>query len=161
MSAERSAPQALGFIGLGVMGSRMCANLIQKSGARVHVYDPLPEASACAAAAGGEQCASVADVGDAADIVFLSLPGIAQVEAVCEELLAAPHPPRTVVDMSTSDVTRTRDLASRLDSAGLAFADAPVARTRQAAADGTLLITIGAREALFAELPAMSATARS
>jgi 3-hydroxyisobutyrate dehydrogenase-like beta-hydroxyacid dehydrogenase len=146
--AGRPGRPVLGFIGLGVMGSRMCANLIRKSGATVLVYDPVPEA----AAGGGQRCPSAADVGRSAEIVFLSLPGIGQVEAVCDELLAAPPRPRIIVDMSTSDVARTRGLAGRLRAAGVTFADAPVARTRQAAQDGTLLITVGADEAVFTEL---------
>jgi 3-hydroxyisobutyrate dehydrogenase-like beta-hydroxyacid dehydrogenase len=142
----------LGFIGLGVMGSRMCANLIRRSGATVLVYDPVAEAAGHAAALGGQRRSSAADVGRSAEIVFLSLPGIAQVETVCGELLAAPQRPRIVVDMSTSDVARTRLLAGRLQAAGVTFADAPVARLRQAAEDGTLLITVGADEAVFSEL---------
>ena len=149
--ARPGAP-VLGFVGLGVMGSRMCANLIRRSGATVVVYDPVAEAAGRAAGYGGQRCAGVAEVGRAAEIVFLSLPGIAQVEAVCAELLAAPQRPRVVVDMSTSDVARTRLLAGRLRAAGATLADAPVARLRQAAEDGTLLITVGADDATFAEL---------
>lgn len=142
----------LGFIGLGVMGSRMCANLIRRSGASVAVYDPVGEAADRAAAQGGKRCSDVAEVGRSAGIVFLSLPSIAQVEAVCDELLAAPQRPRVVVDMSTSDVARTRLLAGRLQAGGVTLVDAPVARLRQAAEDGTLLITVGADDAMFAEL---------
>jgi 3-hydroxyisobutyrate dehydrogenase-like beta-hydroxyacid dehydrogenase len=142
----------LGFIGLGVMGSRMCANLIRRSGARVVVYDPVAEAVNRAVAQGGQPCSGAADLARSAEIVFLSLPGIGQVEAVCAELLAAPQRPRVVVDMSTSDVARTRVLAGRLRAGGLTLVDAPVARLRQAAEDGTLLITVGAEEEMFAEL---------
>jgi len=142
----------LGFIGLGVMGSRMCANLIRRSGATVVVYDPVREALDRAIAQGGQPCSDAAGVGRSAEIVFLSLPGIAQVEAVCDQLLAAPQRPRVVVDMSTSDVARTRLLAGRLRDGGLTLVDAPVARLRQAAEDGTLLITVGAGEEMFAEL---------
>jgi len=150
--AGRVIPPVLGFIGLGVMGSRMCANLIGKSGATVLVYDPVTEAVGAAAEQGGQRQASVADVGQRADIVFLSLPGISQVETVSAELAAAPRHPRLIVDMSTSDVTRTRQLAARLADSGITLVDAPVARTRQAAQDGTLLITVGAPDEVFAEL---------
>jgi 3-hydroxyisobutyrate dehydrogenase-like beta-hydroxyacid dehydrogenase len=142
----------LGFIGLGVMGSRMSANLIRRSGATVVVYDPVEQAVRAAAEHGGEAGAGVADVAERADIVFLSLPTIAEVESVCDELLTAAQRPAVVVDMSTSDVARTRELASRLEARGVALIDAPVARTRQAAQDGTLLITVGATETQFAEL---------
>jgi len=140
----------LGFIGLGVMGSRMSANLIRRSGATVVVYDVVEQAVRTATELGAEACADVANVAERSDMVFLSLPSIAEVESVCEELLAGTGRPAVIVDMSTSDVARTRRLASRLDAEGIALIDAPVARLRQAAEDGTLLITVGATEARFA-----------
>lgn len=137
----------LGFIGLGVMGEPMCANLVQKSGSKVHVFDMSADAIARVADKGGIAEASVAAVGEASEIVFLSLPSIAEVETVTAQLVAAPKRPRMIVDMSTSDVARTRELATRLKEAGIAFVDAPVARTKQAAIDGTLLISVGGSDA--------------
>src|SRR3954468_12875222 len=142
----------LGFIGLGVMGSGMCANLARKSQCPVVVFDPVEAAVAAAVEAGAQARDSVAAVGAEADVVFLSLPSIDQVELVCTELLAASERPQTVVDMSTSDVTRTRVLAERLRAEGVTLVDAPVARQRQAAAAGTLLITVGADDETFAAL---------
>jgi len=142
----------LGFVGLGVMGSGMCANLARKSQGAVVVFDPVAAAVEAAVGAGAEARDSVEAVGAEADIVFLSLPSIDQVESVCEQLLAAPERPRIVVDMSTSDVTRTRKLAERLSGEGVTLVDAPVARQRQAAAAGTLLITVGADDDTFATL---------
>jgi len=49
-----------------------------------------------------------------------------------------------VVDLSTSPVDLTRELAARFAAAGARYADAPIARTRQAAKDGTLSIMVGA-----------------
>jgi 3-hydroxyisobutyrate dehydrogenase-like beta-hydroxyacid dehydrogenase len=140
----------LGFIGLGVMGSRMCANLTRRSGAPVVVHDPVQAAVDAAAALGAEPAGSAAGVAQRASVVFLSLPSIAEVESVCAELTAAERRPDMVVDMSTSDVARTRVLAARMADAGVRFLDAPVARLRQAAQDGTLLITVGADEPDFA-----------
>lgn len=142
-------PKNIGFIGLGVMGSPMCANLVRKSGLPVHVNDRSAEAVATAVAAGARDAGSIAGVGASADIVFLSLPSIVQVESVCEELLAANPRPRLIVDMSTSEVARTRALAKKLEAAGVAFVDAPVARTAEAAVKGTLFITVGGTQDLF------------
>ncbi|MDM0026670.1 NAD(P)-dependent oxidoreductase [Variovorax saccharolyticus] len=135
--------KTIGFVGLGVMGEHMCANLVRKSGLPVHIFDRSPEAIARVAEAGGIAAPSLEAVGAAADVVFLSLPSIDQVETVCESLLQAAPAPRMIVDMSTSDVARTRALAARLAAAGIAFVDAPVARTREAAVQGTLFITVG------------------
>jgi 3-hydroxyisobutyrate dehydrogenase-like beta-hydroxyacid dehydrogenase len=88
----------------------------------------------------------------AADIVFLSLPSVKEVEVVCEQILGADRPPRTVVDLSTSDVRRTQALAERLATSGIELVDAPVARMRQAAKDGTLLILVGGTDEQFAAL---------
>ncbi|MFI5953201.1 NAD(P)-dependent oxidoreductase [Cryptosporangium sp. NPDC051539] len=141
---------SLGFVGLGVMGSRMCANLIRKSGQRVVVYDPMPEATEPAAALGADVVPDLAAL--EADVVFLSLPTISEVESVAGILAGVAHKPRVLVDMGTSEVGRSRALASRLADDGVVFADAPVARTRQAAEDGTLLITVGAPGDVFETL---------
>jgi 3-hydroxyisobutyrate dehydrogenase-like beta-hydroxyacid dehydrogenase len=134
------------------MGSRMCANLVRKSGRPVVVFDPVPDAVADAVGVGAQAATDVADLAARAEIVFCSLPSIAQVETVCAEILASERRPRVVVDMSTSDVTRTRALAERLRDAGVVLVDAPVARQRQAAESGTLLIAVGAERDLFEEL---------
>lgn len=145
----------LGFIGLGVMGEPMSINLARKSGQPLHVYDRAADAVARVVAQGGQAAASVADVAGQSDIVFLSLPSIDQVESVVDEILASPKRPGMIVDMSTSDVARTRALAGRLREAGIGFVDAPVARTKQAAVAGTLMISVGGSEADVARLRPM------
>jgi 3-hydroxyisobutyrate dehydrogenase-like beta-hydroxyacid dehydrogenase len=142
----------LGFIGLGVMGSGMCANAIRKHGAKVHVFDMNPEAVAAMVALGGIAAGSVGEMAQAAGVIFLSLPGGKQVAAVAEEIAAHAAPGTIVVDLSTTGVGDAREVAARLAEAGMRFADAPVARTRQAAIDGTLSIMVGAPDALFAEV---------
>lgn len=144
--------QQIGFIGLGVMGGPMCANLARKSGRPVHVFDTSKEAVEKLQALGATVHDSVASLARAVDVVFLSLPSIDQVEAVCAELRSAGDTPRLIVDMSTSDVTRTRELAASLATDGIAYADAPVARTAEAALKGTLLITVGSTDDVFAAI---------
>ncbi|SEB07967.1 NAD(P)-dependent oxidoreductase [Variovorax sp. YR216] len=141
--------ETIGFVGLGVMGEPMSANLVRKAGIPVHVYDQNPQAVERLVAAGGIAEKSVEDLGSKVDVVFLSLPSIVQVESVCEALLRAPRVPKLIVDMSTSEVARTRVLAGKLADAGVLFVDAPVARTKEAAVQGTLFITVGATKALF------------
>lgn len=144
--------ETLGFIGLGVMGERMCRNLVRKSGRKVVIFDLRPEPIAALKADGAETAGSVAEVARRADIAFLSLPGTEHVEAVClgpDGLLANARPGLAIVDTSTNGVSATRALAEKLEAAGIAFADAPVARTRHAAEAGTLSITVGATPELF------------
>lgn len=142
--------ESIGFVGLGVMGEPMSANLARKAGIPLHVYDQNPLAVERLRAAGAVGEISAEALGARVDIVFLSLPSITQVESVCEALLRARRLPKVIVDMSTSDVARTRALASKLAEAGVWFVDAPVARTKEAAIQGTLFITVGATQELFA-----------
>ena len=130
---------SLGFIGLGVMGAPMCRNLARKSGEPVIGFDlrKAPPEGVLAATC-------VAELAQRADIVFLSLPGEDEIRQVLHEVPKN----KTVVDCSTAPVALARELASRFRH----FADAPVARTRQAAIDGTLSIMVGASPELYARI---------
>ncbi|HEY0296871.1 MAG TPA: NAD(P)-dependent oxidoreductase [Bordetella sp.] len=142
----------LGFIGLGVMGEPMCANLVRKSGHPVYVADLNKEPVARLAELGAKPCGSIIEVARSAEIVFLSLPSIVQVEQAClgpSGIVEAAGKVRTVVDMSTSDVTRTRSLAEKLKTHGIELIDAPVARSREAARLGTLMISVGGAQAQY------------
>lgn len=138
---------SVGFIGLGVMGEHMCRNLLSKIDLPGYLYDTNPDALARQTATNAHRCAGAREVAEHSDIVFLSLPSITQVEQVClgeEGLLSGERKPRYIVDMSTSDVPRTRELAKKVAHAGVRFIDAPVARMVEAAKTGTLLIMVGA-----------------
>ena len=142
----------LGFIGLGVMGNGMCRNVVTKHGAPVHAFDLNAEALAEMAGLGATAAQSIGTVAAAAEVIFLSLPGGKQVASVCEEIAAHAAHGTIVVDMSTTGVGEARAIAARMAEAGVVFVDAPVARTRQAAQDGTLAIMVGASEDLFARI---------
>ena len=143
----------LGFIGLGVMGGRMCRNLAEKSGLPVLGYDIDGDKAAALAAAGVEAAASVAQIMARAEMVFMCLPGEPQVQAVADGgLVDGARAGQTVVDMTTATVKVDRDLAAALEARGADFADAPVARGVPSAADGTLAITVGADDETFARI---------
>jgi 3-hydroxyisobutyrate dehydrogenase len=144
----------IGFIGLGVMGEPICRNLAKKSGARVTAFDLSPEPLARLREEGVVVAASVADVVDKGDLVFLCLPSAKHVRAVFEGdgILKNIRKAQVVVDLGTSSVNQTRDFAGQLQASGAAWADAPIARTRQAAQDGTLSVMVGAKPELFAAI---------
>ena len=145
----------LGFVGLGVMGEPMCRNLARKSGARVIAYDVRPAPLAALKAAGVEAAASPAAVAGRAETIFLCLPGEAQVREVClgaGGVVAGLRAGQTLVDMSTCPVALARELAQAVAARGADFLDAPVARTAQAARDGTLSIMVGGEAAVFERL---------
>jgi 3-hydroxyisobutyrate dehydrogenase len=147
-----SDDKTIGFIGLGVMGEPICRNLVKKSGARVLAFDLSSEPLARLSADGAEVAASVADAVNRSDIVFLCLPSARHVRAVFEGdgVLKNIRSGQVVVDLGTSSVSQTRDFAKQLQAKGAAWADAPIARTRQAAQDGTLSVMVGATPPLFA-----------
>jgi len=145
----------IGFIGLGVMGEPMCRNLALKSGHSVIAFDQEPAPLQRLAAVGVHAAGNLREVAEAASVILLSLPGGPQVDRVVrgpDGLLAHGRRGQTVVDMSTAPVELDRAIAADLAAAGIDFADAPVARTRQAARDGTLSITVGALPEVFARL---------
>ena len=144
----------LGFIGLGVMGEPMCRNLARCSGRSVIAFDqdsaPLNRLTKIGVLA----AKTVQEVG-AAEIVFLSLPNGDAVSAVCfgkEGLLSQLDAGSTLVDLGTSPVALTREIALHAMERSVAFADAPVARTRAAAEAGTLSIMVGAAASIYTRL---------
>jgi len=141
----------LGFIGLGVMGEPMCRNMALKSRLRMLASD-LNDAPLQRLETHGIVRADVATIAAQADIVFLSLPSGKEVESVCRLLLPLMRRGQTVVDLSTSPVGLTRDLAMEFAARAIDYADAPVARTREAAEQGTLSIMVGASDAVFARI---------
>ena len=147
--------ETLGFIGLGTMGGRMCRNLATKSGKTVLGFDRDADKTAALAEVGVRACSSVRELVEGADMIFMCLPGEPQVEAVAfgdGELVAASRAGQTVVDMTTATVQIARRVAAALAEKGVDFADAPVARGVPSAADGTLAITVGASDAIFARI---------
>jgi len=140
------AIERLGYIGLGVMGSRMARNLAKKSGLPVIGYD-VDSAKAQALEADGVQVASsIREVVEAADVVFLCVPGEPQVRQAClgeGGVAEYARPGQTIVDMTTAGPGIDREVAEALAGKGVDFADAPVAKGVPAATDGTLAITVG------------------
>lgn len=144
--------ERIGYAGLGVMGEPICLNMLRKSGLPVGVTDPNPAPVGRLVEAGAADAGSIAALAASVDALFLSLPGGNEVEAVMrapEGILARGRPGLVIVDQSTSPVSLTRELAQAARAAGMHYADAPVARTRQAAIDGTLAIMVGAEPEIF------------
>ena len=144
----------IGFIGVGTMGEPMCRNLAKKSGLPVLAADrdkaPLQRLTA-----DGVKTASVDEIVAECRTIFLSLPGGKEVEEIClgeGGLLSKVQLGWTIVDCSTAPVSLARRLYAEFEGKACAFADAPVARTRQAAIDGTLSIMVGATDTTFARI---------
>ena len=145
----------IGFIGVGVMGEPMCRNLVREHSGPVTAYDLDPTPLERLAADGAAIAPSIAALAKTVDLIFLSLPSGREVRAVClgdGGLIESLAEGRTVVDTSTAPPALARELESAFAARGIAFADAPIARTRQAAIDGTLSIMVGGDAALVERL---------
>lgn len=143
--------ETIGFIGLGVMGEPMCGHLARRSGKRVLAYDLRTEPLG-RLAADAVQSTSLEGIARDCDLILLSLPDGKAVASVVATLEPHLRPGQCIVDTSTSSVPLTREIGARLTDQGFGFADAPVARTREAAARGELSIMVGAPDAVFAHI---------
>jgi len=152
MSAPYLRPiVTIGFVGLGVMGEPMCGHLARRSGRTVLAHDLRPEPLARLAEF-GVSAASPAELAERCDLILLSLPDGKAVQAVIGALEPGLGAGQCVVDTSTSSVATTRAIGERFSPRGIGYADATVARTREAAARGELSIMVGASDAVFAHV---------
>lgn len=143
--------EMIGFIGVGTMGEPMCRNLAKKSGMTVLAADRDP-APLKRLEADGVKTASLDEIATTCRTIFLSLPGGREVAQVClgeGGLVDKAKLGWTVIDLSTAPPKLAQRLYEEFEGRASAFADAPVARTRQAAIDGTLSIMVGATSLTF------------
>lgn len=143
-----------GFIGLGVMGEPMCRHLVQKTKQKVLIHDINAEPVARLVQAGAVDVGSISGLAKA-DVIFISIPSGAHLKEICETpggILEFARAGQTIVDLSTSPLKLTRELAGTFAAKGADYADAPVARTRAAAEAGTLAISVGATPDVFARI---------
>ncbi len=143
--------KTIGFIGLGVMGEPMCGHLARRSGKAVLAYD-LRNEPLGRLAEFGVKGATPEQLARDCEVIIMSLPDGKAMQAVVAQLEPHLKPGQTVVDTSTSSVAATREIGARLAAKGILFADAPVARTREAAASGKLAIMVGATDETFAHV---------
>ena len=143
--------RVLGFIGLGVMGEPMCGHLARRSGKPILAYDLRPEPLE-RLASNSVTAATLVEIAARADLILMSLPDGKAMASVVAALEPHLRPGQCVVDTGTSPVALTREIGARLAAKGIHFADAPVARTREAASRGELSIMVGATAADFAHV---------
>jgi len=143
------------------MGEPMCRNLKIRSGADVIALDRAPAPLQRLAEHGVRSAATTHEVVVSSQVVFLSLPSgeaVRELAHAPDGLLASVAARQIVVDLGTSPVDLTRQLAQEFAQRGTIFIDAPVARTRAAAEAGTLAVMVGADAAVFEQLHPLLAT---
>jgi 3-hydroxyisobutyrate dehydrogenase len=141
----------IGFIGLGTMGAGMASNL-QEAGHDLVVHDIRRHVAEPHLAAGAVWADSVGAVGQAADVVFTSLPTPPDVAAVAlgdGGLLANMAPGGVYFDLSTNSPTLVRQLHAAFAERGLHVLDAPVSGGPAGARSGKLAIWVGGDQEVF------------
>jgi 3-hydroxyisobutyrate dehydrogenase-like beta-hydroxyacid dehydrogenase len=141
----------VGFIGLGMMGSGISANL-RKAGHDMVVHDMSREAAEKIITAGAEWADSPKEVAAATEVVFTSLPGPPEFEAVAtgkNGLLDGIQRGQPLFDFSTNSPTVMRRLAPLFTAKGAHLLDAPVSGGPAGAASGRMAIWVGGDEAVF------------
>ena len=140
----------IGFIGLGIMGVPMAANIL-KGGHQLfaHSHKPL---NAELKDLGAIQCASGSEVAQQADIVIIMVPDTPDVASVlfdeggvAQGLTAG----KIVVDMSSISPIETKQFAQRINALDCAYLDAPVSGGEVGARAGSLTIMVGGPQEAF------------
>jgi 2-hydroxy-3-oxopropionate reductase len=143
----------VGFIGLGIMGAPMAAQLI-KGGHRVFLSSRRGAPQALVDA-GGVACANAAEVARQGDTIIVMVPDTPDVEAVLfgvDGIAGALSKGKIVVDMSSISPLATKTFAQRIEALGCEYLDAPVSGGEVGAKAATLTIMVGGREATFAKV---------
>lgn len=141
----------LGFIGLGTMGSSMALNAL-KAGHHLTVNDINQDAAGTHLEAGAAWADSAREVAEASDILFTSLPGPPEVEAVAlgaRGILSGISPGKVYFDLSTNSPTLIRRIHDAFAAHGAHLLDAPVSGGPQGARSGRLAIWVGGDKNVF------------
>lgn len=150
----------IGFVGLGTMGRHMAANL-QKAGHALTVFDVRPELAERFTAKGARLAANPREAAASADIVFTSLPGPADVEAVAlgrDGLIEGIKKGAAFFDLSTNSRSTICKISEAFAAKGAFVFDAPVSGGPSGAESGKLALWIGGDEAAFERFkPALDA----
>jgi 3-hydroxyisobutyrate dehydrogenase-like beta-hydroxyacid dehydrogenase len=141
----------VGFIGLGNMGGGMAGN-IQKAGYPLVVYDTRPEAMRPFLEREARPAKSPAEVAQLSEIIFTSLPGPKEVEAVAvgtQGVLEGIKAGGIYVDLSTSRPTLIRQIEPLFRQKGAYVLDAPVSGGKTGAATRNLAVMVGGEREIY------------
>ncbi len=144
----------IAFIGLGNMGSGMCANLVT-AGHSVKAFDLNPQAIEQAINSGASGAQSIADCVTQAEYVITMLPAGKHVCSVYFDLdgiTSHAQKSAVLIDCSTIAVSEARDIATQADALGYTVVDAPVSGGVAAANAGTLTFMVGGNNSAFAQV---------
>jgi 3-hydroxyisobutyrate dehydrogenase len=138
-----AALKRIAFAGIGNMGWPMAANLV-KAGFEVTVCDVVPgRAASFATETGAKAAATPAEAASGADCVVMIVPTSKQVGEAVEAMLPSLKPGMLVIDMTSGQPGRTREIAAMLEGHGVPMIDCPVSGGVPRAKSGQLAIMVG------------------
>jgi 3-hydroxyisobutyrate dehydrogenase len=152
--SEEIAPGAkrqVGFVGIGIMGEPMAANLL-RAGFEVTVFNRTRPKCERLSTLGAKVAESSRQVAVASEIVITMVSDTASVEQVLlgeDGVAGGLKPGAVVIDMSTISPLATIEFGKRLETMGCAMLDAPVSGGPKGAREGTLGIMVGGSRAVF------------
>ncbi len=141
----------VGFVGLGTMGASMAYNCLQ-GGNEMVVHDLRREAATPHLEAGAVWADTPRAVAEASEVVFTSLPGPVEIEAVAlgeSGLMEGLESGKTYFDLSTNSPTAIRRIHEVMGARGINVLDAPVSGGPRGAASRNLAIWVGGDRDLF------------
>lgn len=140
----------VGFIGLGIMGTPMAANLI--AGGHTLVTYTKGKSPQSLVDAGAKALTSATEVAQAADIIIVMVPDTPDVEAVLfgeGGVAAGLTKGKIVIDMSSISPVATKEFAAKINALGCEYLDAPVSGGEVGAKAASLTIMVGGNEPAF------------
>ncbi len=145
--------QIFGFAGVGRMGSLMAPRLLA-AGHSVHVFDVSNDSVAAMEKLGATRAASMAELGNKTDTVFLSLPNpeIVNSATLGKDGLIEGRRVKRVVDFSTIGPRMAGIVARAIAVRDMVYVDAPVSGGLKGAREGTLAVMIACSKAVYAEM---------
>ena len=141
----------IGFIGLGIMGKPMSKNLI-KAGYDIVVYNRNKSSVEELVELGAESVNSPKEVAEISDVIITMLPNSPQVIDVClgkDGVIEGARDGQVVIDMSSIDPLKSREVSDALLAKGVEFLDAPVSGGEPKAIEGTISVMVGGKRSVF------------
>ena len=142
----------IGFIGLGVMGNPMAANLVKSGQHQVRVFDIDAARAANLVELGAQPAESITRAVTGVDLVMTSLPGPKQVDAVAfakDGLMASLEPGKAWIDLSTNNLECAAAIKSVATERGIDILDAPVSGGDEGARAANLTILVGGDPSVY------------
>lgn len=142
----------IGFIGLGIMGAPMCANIVKKHDDTVYVYNRTASKTLPLKEIGAAVCGTMEELAQKSDVIITMVTRSEDSREVYGKIKGSLDSSKICIDMSTIDPAVSVEIAEEVKATGAGFADAPVVKSRPAAEAGKLGIYVGSDEKVYEKI---------